>query len=92
MLSEAANPQSLPQQRLAWKSFLIGTACVPIAYVLLYLLLRITGVFYAYYSQGSWEIEGGTRFYYVDIWFVPLVMIETDVQNYLRWLPEPTGG
>ena len=64
----------------------------PAVYLLFYTVLRVTGVFHAYYSQGSWEIEGGTGIYVVDVPFFPLMMMEGDLQNRLRWLPEPTGG
>lgn len=75
-----------------WKAYILGVLTIPVVYLLLYAVLRLTGVFYAYYSQGNWEIDGGTRIDVVDVWFIPLAITETKLQNRLRWLPEPTGG
>ena len=65
---------------------------MPVVYLVAYCLLRLSGVYYAYYSQGSWEIEGGTGIPVVDMAFFPTAVIEGSVQNKLRWLKEPTGG
>ena len=83
---------SKQRRRWPWKEYVLGVVTTPIVYLLLYAILRVTGVFHAYYSQGSWEIEGGTGIYLVDMPFLPLVAMEGDLQNRLRWLPEPTGG
>ena len=72
--------------------YLVGVVTTPAVYLLLYAILRLTGVFHAYYSQGSWEIEGGTGVYIVVVAFFPLAVMEGDLPNRLRWLPEPTGG
>jgi hypothetical protein len=78
--------------RLPWRPYILGLLTVPVLYVLLYLVLRACGVFHAYYSQGSWAIDGGTGIYVVDLPFLPAAIAEADLQNRLRLLPEPTGG
>jgi hypothetical protein len=78
--------------RWAWKAYVLGIGTTPVVYLLLYTILRVTGVFHTHYSQGSWEIEGGTGVYVVDAAFFPPAAMEGDLQNWLRWLPEPTGG
>jgi hypothetical protein len=80
------------RRRWPWKPYILGVVTTPVVYLLLYVILRVTGVFHAYCSQGSWEIEGGTGIYIVDVPFFPLAVMEGDLQNQLRWLPEPTGG
>ena len=75
-----------------WKLYLLGVATTPAVYLLMYALLRLTGVYYPYFSQGSWAIDGSTRVAIVDLSFFPLAVIEADLHNRLRWLPEPTGG
>ena len=85
-------PYAPSPPRRPGKSFLLGLLAAPAIYLLLYALLRGTGLFHAYYSQGSWEIEGGTGLYLVDVAFRPLATFEADLQNRLRWLPEPSGG
>ncbi|MBC7783027.1 MAG: hypothetical protein H7144_04235 [Burkholderiales bacterium] len=90
-----ATPPSLEyatlRTRRPWKPYLLGVVTTPAIYLLLYAVLRVTGVFHAYYSQGSWEIEGGTGLYFVDALFFPLAIMESDLQNRLRWLTEPIG-
>jgi hypothetical protein len=83
---------STPKTRRPWKVFLLGVLTTPAAYLLLYLVLRATGVYHAYYSQGSWEIEGWTGIYILDVPFFPMKIFESNLQNRLRWLREPTGG
>jgi hypothetical protein len=78
--------------RRPWRVYLLGVLTAPAAYLLLYIALRVTGVFHPYYSQGSWEIEGGTGVRFLDVSFMPLTIFETDLQYRLRWLREPTGG
>ena len=79
-------------RRRPWRAYLLGVVTTPALYLLLYLVLRGTGVFHAYYSQGSWEIDGGTGIHVIDLPFLPLVIMEGDLHNRLRLLPEPTGG
>lgn len=83
---------STSERRRLWKPYVLGVVTTPAIYLLLYAVLRVTGVFHAYYSQGSWEIEGGTGIYIVDLPFFPLAVMEGNLHNRLRWLPEPTGG
>jgi hypothetical protein len=93
--AEATSPSleySTLRRRWPWKPYLLGVLTTPAAYLLLYVVLRFTGVFYTYYSQGSWEIEGGTGIYVIDMPFFPLAVMEGDLHNRLRWLREPTGG
>jgi hypothetical protein len=80
------------RHRRPWKPYLLGVVTTPAAYLLVYAILRFTGVFYPYYSQGSWEIDGGTGVVIVDRSFFPLAVIEGELHSRLRWLPEPTGG
>ena len=75
------------RRRLPWKPFILGMLTTPVVYLVLYAILRVTGVFHAYYTQGSWEIEGGTGIYIVDVPFLPLALMEGDLQNRHRWLP-----
>ena len=79
------------RRRWLGEPYVLAVLTAPAAYLVLYVVLRATGVFYAYYSQGSWEIET-TGIYAIDMTFIPLVVIEGDLHNRLRWLPEPTGG
>ena len=80
------------RRRWPWKPYLLGLATTPAIYLLLYGVLRLTGAYYTFFNQGSWEISGGTGVYAVDLSFLPLAVIEGDLHNRLRWLPEPTGG
>jgi hypothetical protein len=93
--ADATSPSleySTLRRRWPWKPYILGVLTTPLVYLMLYAILRVTGAFHPYYSQGSWEIEGGTRIYIVDVAFFPLAVMEGDLQNRLRWLPEPTGG
>jgi len=83
---------SRTKPRLPWKSYLCGVLTVPAIYVLIYVVLRASGVFHPYYSQGSWEIDGGTGIVIVDLPFVPAAIAEGEFHNRLRWLAEPSGG
>lgn len=65
---------------------------LPILYVFTYIMLRVCGVYYPFFDQGSWEIEGSTRVFVLDVVFWPAQVIEGEIQNRLRWLPEPKGG
>lgn len=85
-------PYSPTKSRMAWRPFVLGVLATPMLYLLLYTLLRVFGVFSPYYSQGSWEIEGGTGIALIDIPFLPAAIAEAELQNRLRWLDEPTGG
>jgi hypothetical protein len=78
--------------RWPWKPYLLGVATLPGLYFLTYILLRVGGVYYPFFNQGGWDIDGTTNVYLLDLTFVPARMIEADIQNRLRWLPEPTGG
>ena len=80
------------RSRRLWKRYLLSLVTAPLAYILLYVALRMMGILSAYFSQGRWEIEGGTGAYIIDVAFYPMVLIEGDIQNKLRWLPEPSGG
>ena len=83
---------SMLKARRSWKAFLLGVLTTPAAYVLLYVVLRATGIFHTFYNQGGWEIDGGTGIYALDVPFLPLTIFEANLQNRLRWLREPTGG
>lgn len=83
----AYSPQR--RRRGRWKICAIGTL---VLYVLGYAILRFTGVYYAYYSQGSWEISGDTGIVFIDVGFLPMCWCEDAVLNQVRLLPEPTGG
>ena len=78
--------------RRRWRAYLLGLFTLPLAYLLLYSLLRVTGVYRVYFSQGSWEIEGSARLHLIDVAYLPMISLEGDMKNWLRWLPEPSGG
>lgn len=83
---------STPPRRWAWKPYLVGVATLPAIYLVTYVLLRLCGVYYPFFNQGSWDIDGTTHVYVLDLAFGPATMIEAEIQNRLRWLREPTGG
>lgn len=83
---------SRTRPRFPWKAYFLGVLTGPALYALLYLLLRICGVFYPFYNQVGWDIDGSTGSYVVDLTFRPATIVEANLQNRLRWLPEPTGG
>ena len=74
------------------KAYLLGLVTLPLLYVVVYLLLRASGAYHPYFSQGSWEIEGTSHVYLLDVAYFPAMIIEGDIQNRLRWLREPSGG
>lgn len=82
---------SVLKRRLPWKPYLLGVMTLPTLYFTAYLLLRVTGVYYPYWNQGGWDIDGSTRSYLLDALFVPATLLEARIQNELRWLREPTG-
>jgi hypothetical protein len=90
--SPAVISYSRSKPRWPWKAYFCGVLTVPTLYVSIYLALRAGGVFHAYYSQGSWEIEGGTGIVCLDFAFIPAAIAEAEFHNRLRWLPEPSGG
>jgi hypothetical protein len=74
------------------KAVCLGVVSLPILYVSAYLLLRLCGVFYPFYDQGGWEIDGTTHVSILDVAFLPAKVTECMIQNRSRWLKEPTGG
>jgi hypothetical protein len=78
--------------RPPWKAFLLGVVSFPAIYIAAYMVLRLCGVFYPFYNQGGWDIDGTTHVYLLDVVFMPANIIECDVQNRLHWLREPGGG
>ena len=85
-------PYSRGRGILPRRSYLLGLVTLPALYVLVYVLLRLAGVYYPFYHQGGWEMDGGTGVYAIDLAFLPATITEIDCQNRLRWLREPTGG
>ena len=85
-LDYASAPRTLP-----WKRGVLGVASMLLVYILVYFILRLTGVYHLFYNQGGWEMDGGTNISFVDGCYVPMVFIEQDLQNRLRWTEEPTG-
>lgn len=77
---------------IPWKPILLGGAALPWLYVLVYVVLRVSGVFHLFYNQGGWEIDGSTGIVAIDVTFLPAMIVEADCQSRLLWLPEPTGG
>jgi hypothetical protein len=67
-------------------------AALPLLYLSTYATLRVSAVYYLFFDQGSWEVEGGTGLRIVDFIFLPAILTESEIQNRLRWLPEPKGG
>lgn len=93
--AEASSPSleySRLRRRLPWTPYLLGVATLPALYLATYVLLRCCGVYYPFYNQGGWEIDGSTNSLIVDGAFFPAMIVEMNLQNRLRWLPEPTGG
>jgi len=82
--------EPLPPRRL--KRTLWAVSIVPLIYISAYFVFRVSGVYYAYWSQGSWEIEGGTGITAVDILFFPACLAEGAVLNNLHLLKVPSGG
>jgi hypothetical protein len=80
------------RRRLPWKPYLLGVATLPAIYLARYVLLRCCGVYYPFYNQGGWEIDGTTNSLVIDVAFFPARIVEMNLHNRLRWLPEPTGG
>ena len=80
------------RRRLPWKPYLLGVVTLPTLYLFTYVLLRLCGVYYPFFNQGSWDIDGTTHVYLLDLAFAPATMVEADVQNRLRWLRVPSGG
>jgi len=78
------------RRRRWWRKF--GLLWAFILYMLVYAILRFSGVYYAFYNQASWEISGGTGIVAVDAAFLPLSLAEDAVLNQVPLLPEPTGG
>ena len=72
--------------------FVLGFAAFPVGYFALYVLLRVCGVYYPFYNQSGWDIDGSTGVETIDIAFFPAQAWESYLQNYLHWLPEPSGG
>ena len=85
-------PYVTTRRPLPWRPFLFGVAVLPSLYLLVYVMLRLCGVYRPFYNQGGWEIDGTTRIYFIDVTFLPATIIEADCQNRLRWLHEPAGG
>src|SRR3954468_14348889 len=83
---------SRTRPRLSWKPYVLGVLTTPALYVVAYVLLRACGVFYPFYNQGGWDIDGSTGIFAVDVAFLPATFAEANLQSRLRWLAEPTGG
>ena len=79
---------STPRRRWPWKPSLLGVAMLPALYLVAYILVRLCGVYYPFFNQGGWEIDGTTHVQALDEAFAPATMIEADIQNRLRWLRE----
>ena len=80
----------LPPRR-PWKRYVLGAAALPTLYVAAYLALRLTGVYYLFFNQGGWDMDGTTRVAILDASFAPAAFVELELQNRLRWVREPTG-
>ena len=65
---------------------------LPALYLIFYVFLRLSGVYESYYSQGSWEVDGSSNSYVVDVIYFPLFILETDLQFHFSWFhDEPVG-
>lgn len=65
---------------------------LPILYLAAYVTLRLLGVYHLFYNQGGWEMDGTTRVSAIDSAFAPAAFAETDSENKLSLLREPSGG
>lgn len=81
-----------PHRCKRWKLYLLGVATLPALYLVTYVLLRLCGVYYPFFNQGGWDIDGTTHVHVLDLAFAPATQAEADIQNRLHWLREPTGG
>jgi hypothetical protein len=70
----------------------IAVASTPAVYIAAYSVLRLCGVFYPFYNQGSYEIDGSTNVRALDILFSPAVLVEDVLRTQVEWLPPPSGG
>ncbi len=92
--SEGAS-QPVPNKGLPWRWALVGYALgmftLPVVYLLVYFLLRLSGVYYPSWSQGSWdEIDGTTNVFVLDVLFLPAEVFEVQLANRYHFLKEPT--
>ena len=91
--SSHALSYSPERRQLKRKRYVIAALLLPVAYVVTYLVLRLTGVYYLFWNQGSWDsIDGSTRVVFVDRMFTPAVQLELFLQNTFRLAPPPSGG
>jgi hypothetical protein len=81
-----------PRRGRRWLVPLAASVLPPVVYVLTYVLLRTAGVYYPFYNQGSWGMDGTTHVRAVDLAFLPALPVEQAFHNTVCWLPEPTGG
>jgi hypothetical protein len=74
---------------------LTGFVALTSLHLLAYVLLRVGGVFYAFYNQGYGDIDGGTGILWLDLSFLPYVLMEGMIHVQLDawgWMPHPSGG
>src|SRR5262249_6020332 len=62
VLGYAAGPRQRGRRVLR-----LSLICLPAAYITAYVVLRLCGVFYAFYHQGGWDIDGTTHVYALDL-------------------------
>ena len=68
---------------------------LPAAHFALYVLLRLTGVYYAFFDQGWGDIDGETGVLLIDLSFMPYMLVVGQFHHALDqwgWMEQPTGG
>ena len=73
--------------------YLLGMLTFPTIDLLGYALLRVTGVYYPYWSQGSCdEIDGTCHVYLIDVATLPMRELEVELDSKLHYIRPPSGG
>jgi|GEM_PF-6255073 len=63
--ADATSPSleySTLRRRWQWKPYLLGVATLPAFYLVTYIMLRVCGVYYPFFNQGSWDSPRVERF------------------------------
>jgi hypothetical protein len=75
------------------RRYVISALSLPCGYVVTYLVLRLTGVYYLFWNQGDWDgVDGSTGIAIVDRMFTPAAEVELFLQNRFHLTPPPSGG
>jgi predicted RNA-binding Zn-ribbon protein involved in translation (DUF1610 family) len=77
--------KELERQRRWLAPYVIGLSTIPILYLLLYLSLRVTGVYASTYNLGNWEVKVDSNSEVVDTLYLPLSYLESEMQFHFSW-------